>query len=146
MHCVGPDSKGLGVLCNYNYLENSAFAFYQMSLNSWIIVESFASICSVACFNICGISTTKYASAAQRSTIDTSRTLLIWIFSCLLLGEPFEPLQIPGFVLLVSGTLLYNEIVVLPIWGFNQWTKSAIAAREGKGGSSDGNNYVATSP
>jgi len=27
IHCGGPGAKGLGVLCNFNYLENSAFAF-----------------------------------------------------------------------------------------------------------------------
>ena len=89
------------------------------------------SIISIAAFNSFGIATTKYASAAQRSTIDTSRTLLIWIFSCLLGLETFEPWCIPGFVLLVIGTLLYNEIVVLPCLGFDGNTKLAIAKREG---------------
>jgi hypothetical protein len=28
VRCGGPDSHGLGVLCNYNYLENSSFAFW----------------------------------------------------------------------------------------------------------------------
>lgn len=30
IHCGGEDASGLGTLCNYDYLENSAFAFYQM--------------------------------------------------------------------------------------------------------------------
>jgi hypothetical protein len=119
IHCGGPDAKGLGTLCNYGYLENSAFAFYQMGVKPIIIVEFAISIISVAAFNSFGIATTKYASAAQRSTIDTSRTLLIWIFSCLLHLEPFEPWCIPGFVLLVVGTLLYNEIIIFPCLGFD---------------------------
>ena len=90
-----------------------------MGDNHLIIWEFVISICSIAAFNSFGIATTKYASAAQRSTIDTSRTLLIWVFSCLLGLETFEPWCIPGFVLLVIGTLLYNEIVVLPFLGFD---------------------------
>jgi len=30
----------------------------------------------------------------------------------------------------VIGTVLYNEILVLPFWGFDQWTKDAILARK----------------
>lgn len=88
-------------------------------------------IFSIAFFNSTGIATTKYASAAQRSTIDTSRTLLIWIMSCALGLEVFEPWAIPGFVLLVMGTLLYNEIVIVKFWGFDQYTKIALAKKAG---------------
>lgn len=52
--------------------------------------------------------------------------------SCLLGLEPFIPLEIPGFILLACGTLLYNEIVVIPYWGFNENTKEAIAKRKGQ--------------
>ncbi len=112
-------SKGFGLLCNYRYLENSAFAFRQMQENHIIIMLVIFTIMCIACFNSFGIAMTKYASAAQRSTIDTSRTLTIWILSCLLGLEKFLPLEIPGFILLAFGTLLYNEIIVLPFWGFN---------------------------
>jgi hypothetical protein len=117
--CGSPNAKGFGLLCNYGYLENSSFAFYQMGQNGIIILELFLTIISIAAFNSFGIATTKYASAAQRSTIDTSRTLTIWILSCLLGLETFIALEIPGFILLAFGTLLYNEIIVLPFWGFD---------------------------
>jgi hypothetical protein len=60
-----------------------------MMANGWIIALYCGIICSIASFNVFGISTTKYASAAQRSTIDTSRTLLIWVIDCLFLGADF---------------------------------------------------------
>lgn len=51
---------------------------------------------------------------------------------------------------MVLGTLVYNEILVLPFLGFDQWTKVAIEKREAaKGGSvksSRALNYVGTSP
>lgn len=39
-------------------------------------------------------------------------------------------LQLFGFMLLVFGTLVYNEIVVLPFLGFNRYTKTELAKRK----------------
>ena len=116
-----------------------------MADNGVITALAFMMAASIAIFNVCGIMTTKYASAAQRSTIDTSRTLIIWIMSCLLGLETFEWQAIIGFVLLTFGTLLYNEIIVLPVFGFDQNTKEAKKAREGKSGNNDA-EYMNLSP
>ena len=133
-----------GTLCNYGYFENSSYAFYQMTEKPVLIVETFGIMISIAFFNFCGVTTTKLASAAQRATVDSSRTVLIWIGSVLLGFEEPQWLNIPGFVILIFGTLLYNEIIVLPFWGFDQWTKVAIEAREGK--AKRDANYMASSP
>jgi len=138
-------------LCNFGYLEDSAFAFEQMGANGIIILESVGVIISIACFNMFGIATTKNASAAQRSTIDTSRTLLIWIMSVLLGLEIFHYQAIFGFIFLVLGTLIYNEILIVPFLGFDQNTAVAIAARKNRGNSKIGQEevdaaYMATSP
>ena len=118
-----------------------------MSENGVIIALAFMMAASIAIFNVCGIMTTKYASAAQRSTIDTSRTVIIWIMSAFVLNlETFEWQAIIGFVMLTFGTLLYNEIIVLPFLGFDQNTKEAKAAREGKSGGDGGEDYMNLSP
>lgn len=127
VHCTG--TGGLSALCNFNYLENSSYAFAQMQANWVIIWLSLGMMLSIACFNVCGITTTKVASAAQRATIDTSRTLIIWIMSCLLGLEDFHWESIFGFIFLVFGTLLYNEIIILPFWGFDANTKEKLEAR-----------------
>ena len=44
--------------------------------------------------------------------------------------EHFKVLQLAGFVFLVFGTLVYNEIVVLPFLGFNLYTRTALAQKE----------------
>ena len=142
--CSG--DQGLEKLCNFGYLENSSYAFKQMSENGVIIGLAFMMAASIAIFNVCGIMTTKYASAAQRSTIDTSRTVIIWIMSISFLGETFEWQTLICFVMLTFGTLLYNEIIVLPILGFDQNTKEAKAAREGKSGGDGGEDYMNLSP
>ena len=130
IHCDG--DTGLSKLCNFGYLENSSYAFAQMKDNAAIIWLSFGMMASIACFNVCGITTTKVASAAQRATIDTSRTLIIWFMSCILGLEPFHWQAIIGFVFLSFGTLLYNEIIVLPFWGLDKNTKEKLAERDGK--------------
>lgn len=49
--------------------------------------------------------------------------------------------------MLVFGTLLYNEIIVLPCMGFDQNTKEAIAKREGGSGSARKDaGYMSLSP
>ena len=48
--------------------------------------------------------------------------------------------------MLTFGTLLYNEIIVLPFLGFDQNTKEAKAAREGKSGGDGGEDYMNLSP
>ena len=73
---------------------------------------------------------TKYASAAQRSTVDTSRTLIIWIVFIFMGTEHFLVGELAGFVLLVAGTLVYNEIIELPFEVLNRNTKQNIEKRE----------------
>ena len=110
----------------------------------------FATICSISCFNACGVAITKYASAAQRSTVDTCRTLLIWMISLAIGWEVFYWQELLGFFLLVFGTLVYNEIVILPCELFNKNTKINIIKRQGQleAFRQDGKNpdYMNTSP
>jgi len=66
-------------------------------------------------FNFFGLSVTRTVSATARSTIDTCRTLFIWIVSLFLGWESFKWLQVLGFVLLVYGTFLFNGLVRPPL-------------------------------
>ena len=65
-------------------------------------------------FNFFGLSVTRTVSATSRSTIDTCRTLFIWVVSLGLGWESFKWLQIVGFALLVYSTFLCNGIVQPP--------------------------------
>lgn len=66
-------------------------------------------------FNFFGLSVTRTVSATSRSTIDTSRTLFIWIVSLGLGWETFKWLQVAGFALLVYGTFLFNDLIRPPL-------------------------------
>ena len=114
---------------------------------------SFGIVVSIAAFDATGQSVTKYASAAQRSTIDTCRTLFVWIAQLITRNEKFNVPQLFAFFLLVGGTLIYNEIVIVPIGFMKYNTKDERAKREvGKldgqeiVGLQDPSSYVHSSP
>ena len=69
-------------------------------------------------FNFFGLSVTRIISATSRSTIDTCRTLFIWMVSLGLGWETFKWLQVVGFALLVYGTGVFNEVVSPPTVAF----------------------------
>jgi drug/metabolite transporter (DMT)-like permease len=152
---------GPNELCYYGRLEDTTRAFADMRENWILILQSILIAFSIGSFNAFGVSVTKNASAAQRSTIDTSRTVLVWIFFLAfkipgVKQETFSWLQLFGFILLVLGTLVYNEIIVLHTWGFDKNTKAALAKKQSDAtslldsndnGTDEGAaNYVATSP
>ena len=115
-----------------------------MADNLVIIWLSIGMMVSIAAFNVCGVTTSKVASAAQRATIDTSRTLVIWITSILLGLEDGHWESIFGFIALVFGTLVYNELLVLPFCGLDQNTKEKLEERDAA--SKRNANYMGTSP
>ncbi len=110
---------GPSLLCYYGPLEDTTRAFQDFGSNWKILFLSILICFSIASFNAFGVTVTKNASSAQRSTIDTSRTVLVWIFQLSTGAESFSFMQLGGFILLVSGTLVYNEIVIVPYWGFD---------------------------
>ncbi|KAJ2808787.1 hypothetical protein H4R20_000645 [Coemansia guatemalensis] len=69
---------------------------------------------SIAMFNYFGLSVTRHLSATSRATIDTCRTLFIWMSSLALGWESFNWLQVAGFIILVYGTFIYNRVISLP--------------------------------
>lgn len=85
----------------------------------------------IAGYNSCGVGVTKYASGTARATIKTACTVLVWILSSLFIpGAKWEPWSGVGFLMLSFGTFVYNEMIIIPYLGFDQWTKQAIKARE----------------
>ena len=87
----------------------------EMTQNRAVAVSSVLIMISIGGFNFFGMSVTRTVSATARSTIDTCRTLFIWIVSLGLGWETFKWLQILGFALLVYGTFLFNDIVRPPL-------------------------------
>ncbi|KAK7960850.1 hypothetical protein PG988_012064 [Apiospora saccharicola] len=86
----------------------------QMFEHKAVLISSLMIMISIGGFNFFGLSVTRSVSATSRSTIDTCRTLFIWIVSLGLGWETFKWLQVLGFALLVYFTFLFNGIVQPP--------------------------------
>ena len=119
---------------NY-HIEDSLFAFKQMWDNLAILFVYISYIVSIAVYNIVGINLTKLVSATARAVVDTVRTVFIWLF--FLIFEPvegtkehFHILQFIGFIFLVTGTLIYNEIITIPLLGLDYYSRDNIAKRK----------------
>ncbi|KAF4552934.1 EamA-like transporter-like protein 1 [Elsinoe fawcettii] len=114
----------------YGYFD-AREGFYEIFHNRAVAVSSLLIMISIGGFNFFGLSVTRSISATARSTIDTCRTLFIWLVSLGLGWETFKWLQVPGFALLVYGTGLFNEIIRPPT---TRWLRSRIGSGQSSGG------------
>uniref|UniRef100_A0A224XEJ2 Putative transport and golgi family organization 9 n=1 Tax=Panstrongylus lignarius TaxID=156445 RepID=A0A224XEJ2_9HEMI len=99
---------------SHSSLEDFPDAMVQSWDNKLIIVALIGTIISIAFFNFAGITVTKELSATTRMILDSVRTLFIWGFSLIVKWQKFHPLQILGFLLLILGMCIYNNL--LPSW------------------------------
>ena len=111
-------------------LENSFYALKQLGSDTSLLLYCILYICSIGVFNFVGITISKILSSPARAIIDTIRTIVVWAFFLLPIvdaqyQEHFKWLQFIGFGFLIIGTIVYNEIVVLPFFGFDKWIKDA---------------------
>lgn len=102
------------VVLNALHIESTPAALYQIQNSTPLLVAVIGSIFSIALFNFSGVTVTQQASATARSTIDVSRTILIWAVELALRWNQFSVLQLVGFVVLAVGTMLYNRLLVVP--------------------------------
>ncbi|MBP3800462.1 MAG: hypothetical protein J6I85_00265 [Clostridia bacterium] len=113
-------------------IENSIFAFRQMWDNKNLLIVYIFYVVSIALYNIVGINLTKLVSSTARAVVDTVRTVFIWLFFLFITPvegteEHFHWLQFIGFIFLVLGTLVYNEIITLPFCELDKYTRDNIA-------------------
>lgn len=106
---------GVGVvllsILNPMGIESTPNALYQMGHSTPLLMAVVASIFSIAFFNFSGVTVTQQASCVARSTIDVSRTVLIWIVELALGWNSFNALQLSGFVTLAIGAMIYNRLI-----------------------------------
>lgn len=92
-----------------------------------ILAWATCSALSIMIYNLTGIHLTKNVSCVFRIIIDSIRTIVIWIFGVIFGLETFLwPrffLQAPGFILLIIGNLVYNEIIVISYFGLDRDVK-----------------------
>ncbi len=114
--------------CSNGVIEDTHLALrHLINVKTAIILQIVGVVCLVA-YNGFGITITKHMSATSRTTLKQTKIILVWAFFLGYRGpghETFKPLQLVGFLVLVSGIILYNEIIVLPFLGFNKNTMKA---------------------
>jgi drug/metabolite transporter (DMT)-like permease len=98
--------------------EDTWDALVQLSNSAVIVLAVFGNVASIAFFNFFGISVTKSMSASHRMVLDSVRTFVIWGFGLITGWEQFHDLQLVGFAILLAGTALYNEILLLPCFTY----------------------------
>lgn len=101
-------------------------AFSQMYSSKEVLYSSVLIMVSIASFNFCGITLTQQLSATARSTIDTCRTLLVWLLAIIMGWEQFHFLQFFGFAVLVFGTLCFNGVLTPETWA---WVPDSLKER-----------------
>ncbi len=101
-------------LCSNGRLEDFPTALKEFQNNTWLVWLSIFLVILVALYNSIGVSLTKYASATLRCISGQLRIVVVWVFFLLTPSsaqESFSFVQLFGFIVLVSGTLIYNEII-----------------------------------
>lgn len=98
-------------------LENAIDALIQISNNWRLVMAIGGTIVSIAFFNFAGITVTKKLSATTRMVFDSVRTLIVWMASLYFGWQTFHGLQIFGFMALIFGMCLYNNIFVMQAIG-----------------------------
>ena len=89
--------------------------FAELRYSPELMYSMIVMIFLIAGYNATGVMITKYGSSTQRSTIDNSKTIIIWLVFLYTGEEKFIWLELAGFILLLLGTLVYNEIIEIPI-------------------------------
>ena len=111
------------------YLEKPSTYFTEAFSSGSLLFFCILGIFSIATFNITGVTVTKYINALARSIGDVTRTILVWgigLIVTVTAGSKYPnyrweivdggaiALELLGFVILVSGNLIYNGIIKVP--------------------------------
>jgi uncharacterized membrane protein len=99
--------------------------------NSWQLGAAIGgNLLSIAFFNAIGVAITKHMNAATRMVLDSLRTMVIWCFSMGVKWEAFCWNSPVGFVVLLTGILMFNEIIRVPGFKYEEKEEGKAAAEE----------------
>lgn len=96
-------------------VEDSVDGLIQLTNHGYLLSAFCLTTISIAFFNFAGISVTQELSATTRMVLDSVRTLIIWAVSLGLGWQKFHFLHVFGFIVLISGMMLYNDLLILPL-------------------------------
>lgn len=126
-------------------IEDSYDAYLQIINEPKIAVAIGGNVVSIAFFNFAGISVTKEISATTRTVLDSVRTLIVWVFGLLVGWEKYSTLQLFGFIILITGIMVHNDVLFRPFCikkGYIFDEEDRYGVINSAAGSSDGTNPV----
>ncbi|CAD8057135.1 unnamed protein product [Paramecium primaurelia] len=90
------------------------FSFHNKNYQPQLFLLIIAEATSILLLNSICMAVVKYLSALTKSVVQVTTIALVWI-TCLIIGwEQFYWGQLIGFIILVFGSLIYNNIIKLP--------------------------------
>ena len=95
-------------------LEDAIDGLIMIGNNPLLLLAICGTILSIAFFNFAGLTVTQQLTATTRMVLDSVRTFVIWMFSLAVGWQRFQYLQVIGFILLLTGMSLYNDLLILP--------------------------------
>ena len=104
--------------------ENTIDSIQKLYNSPLLILLVSVYLVSIAIFNVLGMKVSKHLSSVHRTLIDSSRSVVVWLVELAFFyignssvyGTPLTKnswLQFLGFSILLLGTLVYNEILIL---------------------------------
>lgn len=119
------------------HLEDTIDTLVMLSNNGALVALVCLYIFSCSTYNAAGMAVTSSFSAVHRTMLEASRTAVIWAFDLIIhyivnpklsFGEAWLPwswLQFLGFVVVVTGQMIYGEIIKLPGFEYPKWQAAA---------------------
>ena len=108
------DEAKMDGFCIFGKIEDPVFAIQQMLSSKYLIATTIVYIITISFVNFSMIAVIKYGSAISSVTVSSVRILLLWVISLIAGWEKFSVLELLGFILVLIGSLLYNEIIRIP--------------------------------
>ncbi|XP_073242881.1 solute carrier family 35 member F6-like [Porites lutea] len=110
---------------NHHSYENSLDALLMIKNDTKLLIMSLLYICSISFYNFFGLAVTKSLTAVHRTLIDALRTIVVWLVDLFIyyvfhegFGEAWDKrygiFQVDGFLFLLLGTALYNQLLIIP--------------------------------
>eukprot|EP00388_Colpodella_angusta_P005587 GDKJ01017189.1.p1 GENE.GDKJ01017189.1~~GDKJ01017189.1.p1 ORF type:complete len:424 (+),score=106.45 GDKJ01017189.1:23-1294(+) len=104
-----------GPYFQFNYALHESFDWYPRVRNL-----HFCIMFCIAIFNCMSLAVTRLLNSGMRATLDSLRTVVVWIVCCLAGFEKFNAYKIPGFIVLTLCIFIFNDIIVLPMEGWKK--------------------------
>ena len=101
-------------ICALGVEENSVTAIAQIGANTMLLILVCIYPINALILNTSAQGITKYMSGLTRSILLQCRTGLVWVVTIIIGWETFIWGELIGFIVLVIGALIYNDVIRLP--------------------------------